>query len=175
MTVKTAINSNDRIRPSKFARNLHFPQNPLRSFKVFEPNKRISIFLVLFAAIIGGILMISQAFGASDHSQNTNLTNSSDAASSNQQTPKNSSENSSPSSSRATSTKSSNNTSTASNLSSTAITVNGQSVAVPQSGNYDKTMNVSGSNVHVSGTSSQSTTGGSATNSATTNVEINSE
>lgn len=173
MTAKAEIISSDRIRPSYYARDLQYPTNPLRrSFNEFNTRQRLYIFLVLLAVIIGVLLVMSQVFGRGEDKENLNASNSSEtSSSSNQQPIKNTT--SKPMDSKPTTSGST--SSTATNSNSTSVTVNGQSVNIPQSGSYDKTMNISGSNVHVSGNSSQSTTGGSATNNSSTNVEVNSE
>lgn len=169
MTAKAVTIDSDSIRPSDLARNLKIPINPLRSFKELSRRNQVLVVTFLIVAITGVMLAISQVFGAGDQKDSMNTANNSNTSSSDQQPPKDS--NGQPSTSSNTNT----NTGTSSNTNSTNITVNGQAVDVPQSGAYDKSMNVSGTNVHVSGNSSQSTTGGSATNSSSTNVQINSE
>ena len=173
MTGKAVTISNDRIGPSEFARNLQFSGNPLRSFKVLPFKKRIYILVTLLASAVALVLAISQAFGEGGQG-NTGNTSSDNTSSSNQQPPKQQPDQHS-SNSNTNSNTTPQSTSSTSNTSSTSITVNGQSVDVPQSGSYDKNVNVPGGNVHVSGNTSQSTTGGSATNNTSTNVEINSE
>lgn len=175
MTVKAGIISNDSLQPSIYARIPRYPTTPLRSFKELNFRKRTFFLLVLIAAIAGVMLVMSQIFGSSDHGKNASFKNSSNTSSSSNQQPIKEGPEQSSASSNSTSAKSSMNTSTSLNSSSTSVTVNGQSIDVPQTGSYDKTVNVSGGNVHVSGTSAQSTTGSSATNSSNTNVEINTE
>lgn len=175
MTVKAATISSDRFRPSYYARNLQYPTNPLRrSFKDLNVRQRALIFLILMTVIVGVLFMMSQVFGQNENNENLNATNSSSTSSSSNQQPINDASNK-PATANPSTSGSSSSSSTATNSNSTSVTVNGQSVNVPQSGSYDKTVNVSGSNVHVSGNSSQSTTGGSATNNSSTNVEVNSE
>jgi hypothetical protein len=172
MTAKAVTISNDSIRPSDFARNLYLPTNPFHSFKVLPIRKQAYVIIIaLIATVAGMVFAISQVFGEGGQSSADNSSSGNTSSSSNHQPPKgqpdqpsSSSNNSAPQS-----------TSNSSNTSSTSITVNGQSVDVPQAGSYDKNVNVPGGNVHVSGNTSQSTTGGSASNSTTTNVEINSE
>lgn len=171
MTAKAVTISNDSIRPSEFARNLYIPFNPLHSFKVLPARKRTYIIIALIASIAAMVLALSQAFGEGGQNASDNSSSGNSSSSSNQQPPKGQPEQPS-SSSKNTAPQS---TSSSSNTSSTSVTVNGQSVDVPQSGSYDKNVNVPGGNVHVSGNTSQSTSGGSASNSTSTNVEINSE
>lgn len=175
MTAKAEIISSDRIRPSYYARDLQYPTNPLRrSFNELNTRQRLYFFLVLLAVIIGVLLMMSQVFGQDEHNVNLNATNSSNTSSSSNKQPIKDTSNK-PITSNPITSGSASSSSTATNSNSTSITLNGQPVNVPQSGSYDKTMDISGSNVHVSGNSSQSTTGGSATNNSSTNVEVNSE
>ena len=172
MTAKAVTISNDSIRPSEFARNLYTPFTPLHnSFKVLPTRKR-AIIIAVIALTAAVALFISQVFGEGGQNASDNSSSGNTSSSSNQQPPKGQPEQQQSTSSNNTAPKS---TSSSSNTSSTSITVNGQSVDVPQSGSYDKNMNVPGGNVHVSGNTSQSTTGGSASNSTSTNVEINSE
>lgn len=171
MTAKAVTISNDSIRPSEFARNLYLPFNPLHSFNELPARKRTYIIIALIAAIAAMMLGISQAFGEGGQNTADNSSSGNSSSSSNQQPPKGQPEQKSSSSNHSNPQ----STSSSSNTSSTSITVNGQSVDVPQSGSYDKNVNVPGGNVHVSGNTSQSTTGGSASNSTTTNVNINSE
>lgn len=174
MTAKAEIISSDRIRPSYYARDLQYSSTPLRrSFNDLNTRRSLYIFLVLLAVIVGVLLVMSQVFGRGENKENLNATNSSDTSSSNQQPIKDTTNK--PMANNPTTSGSTSSSSTATNSNSTSVTVNGQSVTIPKSGSYDKTMNISGSNVHVSGNSSQSTTGGSATNNSSTNVEVNSE
>lgn len=175
MTAKAEIISSDRIRPSYYARDLQYPTNPLRrSFNGLNSRQRLYFFLVLVAVIVGVVLVMSQVFGQDGHNVNLNETNSSNTSSSSNKQPIKDTPNK-PIANNPTTSDSASSSSTATNSNSTSVTVNGQSVNVPQSGSYDKTMNISGSTVHVSGNSSQSTTGGSATNNSSTKVEVNSE
>lgn len=174
MTGKALTISSDRIRPSYTARSQYYLTEPLRrSFDHLSIRQRFLIFLAVVATFAGAFFVVSQVFGSNKTNENLNASNSSNA-SSNQQ-PIKETTNKPMTTNKPTDSNASSSSSSASNSSSTSVTVNGQSVDVPQSGSYDKTLNVSGSTVHVSGNSSQSTTGGSATNSSSTNVEINSE
>lgn len=172
MTAKAVTISSDSFRPSYFARNLYPTTNPLRSFTLLSLKKRVYVIISLITAAIATLLAFTQVFGAGGGSDSGNNASGNSSSSSDQQSPKSQSNQSSSSSSNPSPNESAGKSSSSN---STTVTVNGQSVAVPQSGSYDKNVSVPGGNVHVSGNSSQSTTGNSATNNTTTNVEINSE
>lgn len=172
MTAKAVTISSDSFRPSYFARNLYPTTNPLRSFTVLSVKKRVYVIISLIVAAVAAFLAFTQVFGEGGSSDSGNNSSGNTSSSSDQQSSKSQSSQSSSSSS---STSQNESSSSSSNSNSTSVTVNGQSVAVPQSGSYDQNVSVPGGNVHISGNSSQSSTGNSSSNNTTTNVEINSE
>jgi uncharacterized protein YxeA len=173
MAVKAVSIGSDGIGTSRFASSLRLSGNPLISFKDLS-KKRLFIILAVIAAIMSSVFAIAQASGDGKHNSSSNTSNGS--SSSTDQHPENSSSGQPQQNATNPSTSSNTNTGGSSNSSSTSVTVNGQSVDVPQSGAYDKSVNIPGGNVHVSGSTAQSATdGSSATNSSSTNVEINSE
>jgi cytoskeletal protein RodZ len=172
MTAKAVTISSDSFRPSYFARNLYPTTNPLRSFTVLSVRKRVYVIISLIVAAVAAFLAFTQVFGEGGSNDSGNSASGNTSSSSDHQSSNSQSSQSSSSSSNSTPNESTGNSS---NSNSTSVTVNGQSVVVPQTGSYDKNVSVPGGNVHVSGNSSQSTTGNSSSNSTTTNVEINSE
>lgn len=171
MTAKSVTISSDRIRPSFIARNLQYPNDPLRrSFKGITARQNLYVFLVLATLIAGLLFVVSQIEYSKDTNKILNATNSSDTNITPNQQPVKDTTNK-----PMTNDQSATNSSTSSSSNSTSVTVNGQPVNVPQSGTYDQTTHVSGNTVHVSGNSSQSSTGGSTSNNSSTNVEVNSE
>lgn len=173
MTAKAVTISSDRFQSSNFASDLQHPTNPLRpSFNNLHIRQRIFVFLIAVAGIVGAVIVLSHLSLRNKTNEHLNATNSSSTTTTAGQQSLIGTGRQSMTSDKSNSNAS---TGTSSSSNSTSVTVNGQSVAVPQSGSYDKTMKVSGSNVHISGNSSQSTSSGSTTNSSSTNVEINSE
>lgn len=172
MTAKVATISNGRTATRLQMTLLRFTDNLLRSTNATTVTirKRKFTFLIILIALIGAIFAMAQVFGAGN-TMNNDSSNTSGSAStpSDQQ----------PASDHATGEQSNGNThtsgSSASNTSSTSVTVNGQSVSVPQSGTYDKSIETPSGTVHVSGTTSQATTGNSVTNNSTTHVDINTD
>jgi hypothetical protein len=127
-------------------------------------------YLFILVAALAAVLVVFAAHAIGTDSSNDIPNNGGPQGAANQSGQPSSSPNNSPDGDQP---KSGNNTNESKSSSSTTVTVNGQSVDVPQSGSYDKTVDVPGGQARVSGSNSSTSSGSSASNSSTSSTNVN--
>ncbi len=142
-------------------------------FSTFLSSRTRKYTTVIFAAFVITFVMAVMVYAFEDTNQANNTSNNNGSA---QQQPLQSSQSASGGSSGPNEDKQPENDQTTTNeslSSSTSVTVNGQAVDVPQGGSYDKTVDVPGGQVHVSGNSSSVASKGTTSNSSTSTTTVN--
>jgi cytoskeletal protein RodZ len=148
---------------------LFAPSRIRYTYAHFATTGKQKLIIIVIATLMAGIA-VAVTFALSGADRNT--TNS-EQQSGGEPSGQSNSGDTNNSNARQSSDKSDGSASAGKATSSTSVTVNGQSVDVPQSGAYDETVKVPNGQVHVSGNNSSTVSGNSASNSSTSSTTVN--